>query len=226
MKEQKKKILLNKDRPNVKILSKHRNAWSRRKSARSPEIIDAAKLLLEEEGIQGLSMMKISKAAGESEATVYKYFTDKNDLLNQVVNDWAEPFLERFERDIEEITDLHSSLLFIAIRYLEGMKTTPKVHKVFFKELRWNKYINSQAHKINKRYSNLLFNIIKRSKDSNEIRDDLNFDIFRDQFYGGLEHLGIRKILSGKSINIGKDASDLVNIIYSGIKKNNERLIK
>ena len=78
-------------------------------------------------------MMKISKEAGVSEATIYKYFEDKNDLLNQIVNEWSEPFIEKVEKDIHEITDFYSRLLFLAIRYLEGMKATPKIHKIFMK---------------------------------------------------------------------------------------------
>ena len=35
-------------------------SWRRRKDARPPEIIEAAKKILEDKGIKGLSMMKIS----------------------------------------------------------------------------------------------------------------------------------------------------------------------
>lgn len=205
---------------NIRDISSPGTAWKRRKDARLPEIINAARAILERAGPKGLSMNKISKEAGVSEATVYKYFDDKNDLLNQVVNDWAGPLIDRFERDIEEVTDLYSSLLFIAIRYLEAMKSNPKMHKLYLKELRFEKYIGSQIYLINKRYSNLLQGIVKRYIDQGEIREDLNFDIFRDQFYGGLEHIGLRKILPGKTINVGQDAADLVKILYKGISKN------
>ena len=205
---------------NIRDISSPGTAWKRRKDARLPEIINAARAILERAGPKGLSMNKISKEAGVSEATVYKYFNDKNDLLNQVVNDWAGPLIERFERDIKEVTDLYSSLLFIAIRYLEAMKSNPKMHKLYLKELRFEKYIGSQIYLINKRYSNLLQGIVKRYIDQGEIREDLNFDIFRDQFYGGLEHIGLRKILPGKTINVGQDAADLVKILYKGISKN------
>ena len=205
---------------NIRDISSPGKAWKRRKDARLPEIIDAARAILERAGPKGLSMNKISKEAGVSEATVYKYFDDKNDLLNQVVNDWAGPLIDRFERDIEEVTDLYSSLLFIAIRYLEAMKSNPRMHKLYLKELRFEKYIGSQIYLINKRYSNLLQGIVKRYIDQGEIREDLNFDIFRDQFYGGLEHIGLRKILPGKTINVGQDAADLVKILYKGISKN------
>ena len=205
---------------NIRDISSPGTSWKRRKDARLPEIINAARAILERAGPKGLSMNKISKEAGVSEATVYKYFDDKNDLLNQVVNDWAGPLIDRFERDIEEVTDLYSSLLFIAIRYLEAMKSNPKMHKLYLKELRFEKYIGSQIYLINKRYSNLLQGIVKRYIDQGEIREDLNFDIFRDQFYGGLEHIGLRKILPGKTINVGQDAADLVKILYKGISKN------
>ena len=88
MKEQPNYKLSKKTDAVIEDISKNSNSWQRRKNSRPPEIIDAARKLLEEEGIKGLSMMNISKAAGVSEATVYKYFNDKNDLLNQVVNDW------------------------------------------------------------------------------------------------------------------------------------------
>ena len=103
---------------NVISIGKMQNiSWKRRKDARPPEIIEAAKKILEDKGIKGLSMMKISKAAGVSEATLYKYFNDKNDLLNQVYVDWAQPFVEKMETDIRDISDLHSSLLYKRMQF-------------------------------------------------------------------------------------------------------------
>ena len=51
----------------VDINNLHQISWRRRKDSRPPEIILASKKILEEKGIKGLSMMKISKAAGVSE---------------------------------------------------------------------------------------------------------------------------------------------------------------
>ena len=203
----------------VNIDDSQQSSWKRRKDARPPEIIQAAKKILEEKGIKGLSMMKISKAAGVSEATLYKYFNDKNDLLNQVYIDWAEPFVKKMEMDIKDISDLHSSLLFIAIRYLEGMKSAPKLHVFWFRHLRWDNYVGSPIHEMNRRYSNLVKKIFIRGISNNEINNSTNFDVFRDQFLGGLEHIGIRKILAGRNINIGKVSSELINNLLTGISK-------
>ena len=194
-------------------------SWRRREDARPPEIIEAAKKILEDIGIKGLSMMKISMAAVVAVATLYKYFNDKNDLLNQVYVDWAQPFVEKMETDIKDISDLHSSLLFIAIRFLEGMKTAPKLHIIWFKHLRWDNYVGSPIHAMNRRYSNLVKKVFERGITNGEINNTVNFDIFRDQFLGGLEHIGLRKVLAHKNINIGKVSSDLVNNLLSGVSK-------
>ena len=48
------------------------------------KIIDAAEKLIAESGFQGLSMHKFAKEAGVAAGTIYRYFSDKEDLLRQV----------------------------------------------------------------------------------------------------------------------------------------------
>ncbi|MDC5821023.1 TetR/AcrR family transcriptional regulator [Vibrio europaeus] len=48
------------------------------------KIIDAAEKLIAESGFQGLSMHKLAKEAGVAAGTIYRYFSDKEDLLQQV----------------------------------------------------------------------------------------------------------------------------------------------
>ena len=48
------------------------------------QIIDSAEKLIAESGFQGLSMHKLAKEAGVAAGTIYRYFSDKEDLLLQV----------------------------------------------------------------------------------------------------------------------------------------------
>ncbi|KGY10930.1 TetR family transcriptional regulator [Vibrio tubiashii] len=48
------------------------------------KIIDAAEKLIAESGFHGLSMHKIAREAGVAAGTIYRYFSDKEDLLLQV----------------------------------------------------------------------------------------------------------------------------------------------
>ena len=49
---------------NIRDILSPGNSWKRRKDARPPEIIEAARAVLERTGAKGLSMNKISKEAG------------------------------------------------------------------------------------------------------------------------------------------------------------------
>ncbi|WP_139684819.1 TetR/AcrR family transcriptional regulator [Vibrio tasmaniensis] len=48
------------------------------------QIIDAAEKLIAESGFHGLSMHKLAKEAGVAAGTIYRYFSDKEELLQQV----------------------------------------------------------------------------------------------------------------------------------------------
>lgn len=67
-------------------------------------ILDAAREIVSKEGIQGLSVRKVTDAIGYSPAIVYHYFRDKNELVETIVR-------EGYSRILESIgsTDEHVS---------------------------------------------------------------------------------------------------------------------
>ncbi|EEX95565.1 transcriptional regulator [Vibrio orientalis CIP 102891 = ATCC 33934] len=66
------------------------------------KIIDAAEALIAESGFQGLSMHKLAKEAGVAAGTIYRYFSDKEDLLQQVRLEVAQRNAEAIQRDVDE----------------------------------------------------------------------------------------------------------------------------
>jgi len=71
-----------------------RRTWQRRSAARPTEIRAAALALFAERGYGGATIEDIARAAAVTVGTVYRYFTDKSELLASLV-DWAaaEPLL-------------------------------------------------------------------------------------------------------------------------------------
>jgi AcrR family transcriptional regulator len=64
--------------------------WQRRSAARPGEIADAALRLFAERGFAATTIEDISRAAGVTVGTVYRYFTDKAALMAELVTS-AEP---------------------------------------------------------------------------------------------------------------------------------------
>jgi len=192
-------------------------AWKRRAEHRAPEILAAARALLEQRGYAGVSMAQISRKAGVSEATLYKYFDNRQDLLNQVLREWAAPFIEDLQREIALVTGLRAKLTLIAIRYLRGMEQTPRLHRVVFQEVRWYDYAGSPMHRANQRFASIAVHAIEEAIGAAEAAASANPAIVRDLLFGGLEHVAQRTIFAGRPINIEVEATTLVGLLVDGI---------
>ena len=50
-------------------------------------ILDAARELFAQEGVAGLSMRRLAEKIGYTPRTIYLYFTDKDDLLSELIEE-------------------------------------------------------------------------------------------------------------------------------------------
>ncbi len=191
-------------------------AWRRRKDQRPSEILAAARRLLEEEGVEGASMARIAKAAGVSEATVYKYFENKQELMNHVLLDWAMPYIETMAAEFAHVSGVQSRLRLIAIRYLRSMGETPKLHRVYYQELRWSDYQGSLLHKLNQRFANTVTTAVEEGIRDGELRADVDPSHVRDMLFGGLEHIAMRTSFVGRPIDIENEAARFVDLMLRG----------
>lgn len=192
-------------------------AWRRRKSERRPELLAAARALIEDEGAENVTMVRIAKAAGVSEATVYKYFENKEDLINQVVREWATPFVDRLVRELNPLTEIRSRLILISIRYLRSFEETPRLHRVFFREIRWGDYKNSPLREINAHFTSQMIETIEQAQTTGQVSNTMDARIVRDMLFGGLEHIAMRTIFAGRPIDIEQASATYVDTMLSGI---------
>ncbi|WP_260261362.1 TetR/AcrR family transcriptional regulator [Vibrio intestinalis] len=66
------------------------------------QILDAAEKLIAETGFHGLSMHKVAKQAGVAAGTIYCYFSDKEDLLNEVRLRVAQRIATAVQADVDD----------------------------------------------------------------------------------------------------------------------------
>ncbi|MDB5722750.1 MAG: hypothetical protein JWP15_3368 [Alphaproteobacteria bacterium] len=197
-------------------------AWRRRKDQRRPELLAAARALIEEEGADSVSMVRIAKSAGVSEATVYKYFENKEDLVNQVLREWATPFIDRLVDELAPLTEVRSRLVLIAIRYLRSFEETPRLHRVFFREIRWGDYKTSAMRELNVKFVAQVVDTILRAQSAGQVSASFNPNIVRDMLFGGLEHIALRTIFASRAIDIEREAADYVDMMLHGLTPRTE----
>lgn len=192
-------------------------AWRRRKNDRPTEIIAAAREMLEAKGLSGVSMARIAARAHVSEALVYRYFESKQALINQVLTEWAEPFITNLLARLEGATTAQDRLVLIATSYLRGMDDTPRLHRVFYQELRWQDYAGSPLHKLNRKFANTVVDAVDEGIATGELRADLDAPMVRDMLFGGLEHVAMRTSLAGKPVDVEEQARRFVETLLTGL---------
>lgn len=85
--------------------------WQRRKADRPAEILSAALEVFDERGFRAARLDEIAARAGVSKGTIYLYYSNKEDLLIQVVRETLEPFLDEAEHTIAGYDGRASGLL-------------------------------------------------------------------------------------------------------------------
>ena len=85
--------------------------WSRRKSARPEEILQAALDLFVERGYANTRAEDVAKSAGVSKGTVFLYFTNKETLFKAVVRENIVPLIEQFKSQSVDSTDSSEELV-------------------------------------------------------------------------------------------------------------------
>lgn len=198
-------------------------AWKRRPEHRAPELLAAARALFEERGYRDTSMAEIAGSAGVSEATAYKYFRSKQNLMHAVICDWMEPAIGTLEREVAAASGAGAKLEVIAARHLGEIARTPGLHRVVYRELRWADYYGSPLHRLNQRYTGIVLRVIEDGIASGELRADADAELTRDLFFGGLEHVGWRTVLAGRPLDLGETAAVFTRQIMGGLLRRSRK---
>lgn len=85
--------------------------WKRRKEARPDEILDAALAQFTEKGFSATRMVDVARAAGISKGTLYLYFTSKEAIFCQVVQERITPQLDQVESLVNSYAGTQADLL-------------------------------------------------------------------------------------------------------------------
>lgn len=96
--------------------------------------IDAAKEIIKEEGVKGLSARKVGDRAGYSYATIYNYFNDLNTLLIYCVLDFLEDCYRYMMNYKIEDKDCKQQISTYVSAYLRYFAENPDMFQLVFLE--------------------------------------------------------------------------------------------
>ena len=195
-------------------------AWQRRKEFREKEILDAAVELLVDVGVDDLSMIEIARRAGVSEATVYKYFDNRQELVAKAMQAALAPHIAALEEEVRLIPGCEGRLRFFIARSLQDMAARPNVHRATHGRMRWSGEHKTVLRDMHRRFARLVNSIFSDGVRSGELRPEADFVLAGDMLFGGIESMGWRTVLAGRKMDVSIEefASTFVRQLLGGVR--------
>jgi TetR/AcrR family transcriptional regulator, fatty acid metabolism regulator protein len=199
-------------------------ASTRRRANRLPaerrimDIMMAARAVLTEKGYDDALISDIAERAGVVEGSIYRYFTNKRDLLVRVVEHWYEEMLARDDEQFAGVRGTWNRIRFIVHHHLMTIRREPALSRLVFQELRPDpSYRKTRLFQLNQAYTHRLIEVIKAAAAEGELRDDIPPSLVRDMVYGCIEHRTWAFLRNEGDFETDKTADGIADIVYRGL---------
>ena len=160
--------------------------------ARKKQIFKVSLKIINEEGFYNLTMRNIAGKIGISEAAVYRHFTSKEELINELADNY---FCQKMDKNnLKNKKNAIEKLKYIMESQFEIFSEDPLITAITFQEEMfrefpetWNKF---RQH--TKRKEKTIINIIETGQTKNEISQAVKAEAFTVLFMGAIRMTVLR----------------------------------
>ena len=190
-------------------------------SERQQQIIDESINIIDEKGIQGLTIKNLSKAIGISEPGIYRHFESKTEILLSILNNFKEMavmlsgLMETYEATaIEKISFMFSKML-------ELFSETPSMVSVIFSEeiFKNEEVLKIKIVEILNLHAETIENIISKGQSEKNIREDIDEKSLALLAMGSLRLLVKRWDLNNHNFNLSAEGKKLIAVLSKVLEK-------
>lgn len=156
---------------------------------RVADILAAAKAEFDEKGYADALITDIAARAGVVEGSIYRFFSNKRELLYRVVEQWYDDMLARHATDFPAVQGAWNRLRYIVHQHLLSVKAEPGLAKLMLQEIRLEPgYRDTRFFELNQTYSNRIVDVVREGVASGEFADVVSPSFVRDVIFGCTEH--------------------------------------
>ncbi|EHQ89992.1 TetR/AcrR family transcriptional regulator [Desulfosporosinus youngiae] len=160
--------------------------------------------IIDQLGIQGLSTREIARRQGVSEATLFRHFKSKNQLLLVVLEDFS-----KFDIDIYQSIKLKElrpkeSITYLIRAYAEYYESYPAITSIMqvFDVLRHESELTDRVKSILNDRSSFMKQLIEEAQKAGEISPDMDSKNLADVIWGLCREICLTWRLNGQSYSL------------------------
>lgn len=161
------------------------------------QIIDAAVIIIAENGYHQAQVSKIARQAGVADGTIYLYFKNKEDILISLFQEKMGDFVERIRLKTAGIESAVEKLLVLVETHFTWLSEDRHLAIVTQLELRQsNKALRFKINEVLKAYLRIIDEVLQAGVEQKEFRSDLNIRVARQMVFGAIDEVVTNWVMS------------------------------
>lgn len=184
------------------------------------QIIDAAVVVIAENGYHQAQVSKIARQAGVADGTIYLYFKNKEDILISIFKEKLGDFIEKIREEIAEKPTATEKLLMLTEMHFKILSNNKHLAIVTQLELRQSsRELRLKINNILKSYLQVIDDILKEGIESGEFSKDLDLRLARQMVFGTIDETVTSWVMNDLKYDLPSLASSVHQLILHGCSK-------
>ena len=182
------------------------------------QIVDAAVIVIAENGYHQAQVSKIAKEAGVADGTIYLYFKNKEDILISVFKEKMAIFVNNVEVILKQDIDTSEKLFRMIDNHFRVLHEDRQLAIVTQLELRQsNKELRLRINEVLKEYLMLLDAILKEGIASGALNIGLDVRLARQMVFGTIDETITSWVMNDQKYDLMKLSPEVHRLIMNGI---------
>ncbi len=191
--------------------------------ARKEQILTAAERIFAGKGFADATVAEVAREAGLSDATIYEYFSSKEELLFSIPLQTTRKAARELHTHLDYIRGAVNKIRGIIYGYLSFYQNHPDYASVLMLILKQNrKFLETEAYQLIREVSRMITRVLEEGIASDEFKPDTDPYLVRAVILGTIEHSVVTWLLLGRPQNLLELADPLTDIVIEGIRKDKQ----
>jgi TetR/AcrR family fatty acid metabolism transcriptional regulator len=183
------------------------------------QIIDAAVIVIAENGYHQAQVSKIARQAGVADGTIYLYFKNKEDILISLFQEKMGYFVEKIEENIAGKSTAAEKLFKMVEMHFQMLSEDHHLAIVTQLELRQsNKELRLKINDVLRRYLKVVDQILVEGKDSGEFSSMLDVRLARQMIFGTMDETVTTWVMNEQKYDLPALANPVSKLLINGCK--------
>ncbi|MGE6259292.1 TetR/AcrR family transcriptional regulator [Heyndrickxia sporothermodurans] len=182
------------------------------------QIIDAAVVVIAENGYHQAQVSKIAKQAGVADGTIYLYFKNKEDILISLFREKMGLFIEKIDEEIAGKETAAEKLLVMIESHFKILSDDHQLAIVTQLELRQsNKELRLKINEVLKGYLKLVDKIIYHGIETGEFKKLIEVRLVRQMIFGTIDETVTTWVMNEEKYDLIALAPAVQKLLVNGI---------